>query len=149
MSRAVSIIKQAEAAGLKPKIPFFVTPGSEQIRTTIERDGLISTFEKNGAIVLANACGPCIGQRDRVDVPKTSTDFNAIFTSFNRNSMNFLTSPDMVTAMIYSGDINFNPITDAIRLENGTEFRFQPPEGVDLPDKGFIKGRSEFYPEPN
>ncbi|KAI5958939.1 ACO2 [Candida theae] len=159
MSRAVSIIKQAEAAGLKPKIPFFVTPGSEHIRATIERDGLISTFEKNGAIVLANACGPCIGQWDRTDVPKTSTESNAIFTSFNRNfrarndgnrnTMNFLTSPDMVTAMIYSGNIAFNPITDSIKLENGEEFRFQPPEGIDLPNKGFIKGRSEFYPEPN
>ena len=70
MSRAVSIIRQAEAVGLKPKIPFFVTPGSEQIRATIERDGLTSTFENNGAIVLANACGPCIGQWDRTDVPK-------------------------------------------------------------------------------
>lgn len=159
MSRAVSIIRQAEEAGLKPKIPFFVTPGSEQIRATIERDGLIETFEKNGAIVLANACGPCIGQWDRTDVPKTSTETNAIFTSFNRNfrarndgnrnTMNFLTSPDMVTAMIYSGDMNFNPITDAIKLENGQEFKFQPPSGNDLPSQGFIKGREEFYPEAN
>ncbi|EGW34092.1 aconitate hydratase [Spathaspora passalidarum NRRL Y-27907] len=159
MSRAVSIIKQAEAAGLKPKIPFFVTPGSEQIRATIERDGLIDTFEKNGAIVLANACGPCIGQWDRTDVPKTSTETNAIFTSFNRNfrarndgnrnTMNFLTSPDMVTAMIYSGDMNYNPITDSIKLENGESFKFQPPQGEDLPSHGFIRGREEFYPEAN
>ncbi|ABN67560.2 aconitate hydratase [Scheffersomyces stipitis CBS 6054] len=157
MSRAVSIIKQAEAVGLKPKIPFFVTPGSEQIRATIERDGLIDTFEKNGAIVLANACGPCIGQWDRTDVPKTSTETNAIFTSFNRNfrarndgnrnTMNFLTSPDMVTAMIYSGDVNYNPITDSIKLENGEEFKFQPPQGEELPSHGFIKGREQFYPE--
>ncbi|RCK62364.1 Homocitrate dehydratase, mitochondrial [Candida viswanathii] len=157
MSRAVSIIKQAESAGLKPKIPFFVTPGSEQIRATIERDGLISTFEDNGAIVLANACGPCIGQWDRIDVPKTSTETNAIFTSFNRNfrarndgnrnTMNFLTSPDVVTAMIYSGDANFNPVTDSIKLPNGEEFKFQPPQGEDLPQNGFIAGRSEFYPE--
>ncbi|KAI5962575.1 ACO2 [Candida pseudojiufengensis] len=159
MSRAVSIIKQAENVGLKPKIPFFVTPGSEQIRATIERDGLINTFEKNGAIVLANACGPCIGQWDRQDVSKTSTDYNAIFTSFNRNfrarndgnrnTMNFLTSPDMVTAMIYSGDVNFNPITDSIELANGEKFKFQPPQGEDLPQEGFIKGREEFYPEAN
>jgi homoaconitase len=157
MSRAVSIIKQAESAGLKPKIPFFVTPGSEQIRATIERDGLISTFEDNGAIVLANACGPCIGQWDRIDVPKTSTETNAIFTSFNRNfrarndgnrnTMNFLTSPDVVTAMIYSGDANFNPVTDSIKLPNGEEFKFQPPQGEDLPQSGFIPGRAEFYPE--
>ncbi|KAK6884770.1 Homocitrate dehydratase, mitochondrial [Candida tropicalis] len=157
MSRAVSIIRQAEAVGLKPKIPFFVTPGSEQIRATIERDGLTSTFEYNGAIVLANACGPCIGQWDRTDVPKTSTETNAIFTSFNRNfrarndgnrnTMNFLTSPDVVTAMIYSGDANFNPVTDSIKLPNGEDFKFQPPQGEDLPQSGFIPGRSEFYPE--
>ncbi|KAG7192198.1 aconitate hydratase [Scheffersomyces spartinae] len=159
MSRAVSIIKQAEEAGLKPKIPFFVTPGSEQIRATIERDGLIDTFENNGAIVLANACGPCIGQWDRTDVDKKSTETNAIFTSFNRNfrarndgnrnTMNFLTSPDMVTAMIYSGDMNFNPITDSIVKEDGSLFKFQPPVGDELPSSGFIKGREEFYPESN
>ncbi|KAK6465683.1 aconitate hydratase [Scheffersomyces coipomensis] len=159
MSRAVSIIKQAEAVGLKPKIPFFVTPGSEQIRATIERDGLIDTFEKNGAIVLANACGPCIGQWDRTDVSKTSSETNSIFTSFNRNfrarndgnrnTMNFLTSPDMVTAMIYSGDANYNPITDSIKLDNGEDFRFVAPQGDELPNAGFIKGREEFYPELN
>lgn len=158
MSRAVSIIRQAEEAGLKPKIPFFVTPGSEQIRATIERDGLIDIFERNGAIVLANACGPCIGQWDRTDVSKTSTDSNAIFTSFNRNfrarndgnrnTMNFLTSPDIVTAMIYSGDMNYNPITDSIKTESG-EFKFTAPEGAELPGSGFIKGREMFYPDPN
>ncbi|CAI5756157.1 unnamed protein product [Candida verbasci] len=158
MSRCISIINQAEKAGLKPKIPFFVTPGSEQIRATIERDGLIQTFEKNGAIVLANACGPCIGQWDRSDNPNPN-EFNSIFTSFNRNfkarndgnrnTMNFLTSPDIVTAMIYSGDMNYNPITDSIELENGDTFKFEPPQGEDLPPQGFIKGRSEFYPEAN
>lgn len=158
MSRAVLIMRQAEKAGLKPKIPFFVTPGSEQIRATIERDGLIDVFERNGAVVLANACGPCIGQWDRSDVPKTSTDANAIFTSFNRNfrarndgnrnTMNFLTSPDVVTAMIYSGDMAFNPVTDVIDTEQG-DFRFEPPHGDELPGSGFIKGRAEFYPESN
>lgn len=159
MSRAVSIIKQAEEAGLKPKIPFFVTPGSEQIRATIERDGLTEIFERNGAIVLANACGPCIGQWDRSDVPKTSTESNAIFTSFNRNfrarndgnrnTMNFLTSPDIVTAMIYSGDMNYNPLTDSITKPNGEAFKFSPPQGDELPGSGFIRGREEFYPVPN
>lgn len=155
MTRAVSIIKQAENAGLKPKIPFFVTPGSEQIRATMERDGLIETFEKNGSIVLANACGPCIGQWDRgSNAPKGE---NVIFTSFNRNfkarndgnrnTMNFLTSPDIVTAMIYSGEMGFNPLKDSIKLENGKEFKFNPPTGEDLPSNGFIKGRNEFYPE--
>ncbi|ODV97631.1 hypothetical protein PACTADRAFT_78093 [Pachysolen tannophilus NRRL Y-2460] len=156
MSRAASIIKQAEKAGLKPKIPFFVTPGSEQIRATIERDGLIDVFERNGAVVLANACGPCIGQWDRgKDFDKKET--NVILTSFNRNfrarndgnrnTMNFLTSPDIVTAMIYSGDMNFNPLTQSIKLENGQDFKFDPPVGEELPGKGFIPGRDRFYPE--
>lgn len=156
MTRAAELVSQAAKVGLKPKIPFFVTPGSEQIRATLERDGLIETFTNNGAIVLANACGPCIGQWAREDIPKTSSQTNSIFTSFNRNfrarndgnrnTMNFLTSPEMVTAMIYSGDAQFNPITDAIELENGKTFKFEPPQGQDLPSKGFEHGRDEFYP---
>lgn len=156
MSRAVSIIKQAESVGLKPKIPFFVTPGSEQIRATIERDGLIDTFESNGAVVLANACGPCIGQWDRTD-DVSGQEYNSIFTSFNRNfrarndgnrnTMNFLTSPDIVTAMIYSGSSDFNPVTDLLTLPNGESFKFDAPNGEELPSHGFIKGREEFYPE--
>lgn len=156
MSRAAELVTQAAKAGLKPRIPFFVTPGSEQIRATLERDGLIKTFTDNGAIVLANACGPCIGQWDREDIPKTSNETNSIFTSFNRNfrarndgnrnTMNFLTSPEMVTAMIYSSDAHFNPVTDSITLENGEEFRFNPPKGQDLPEKGFEHGRNMFYP---
>lgn len=158
MSRAASIIRQAEKAGIKPKIPFFITPGSEKIRATIERDGLTDLFERNGAVVLANACGPCIGQWDRTDVAKTSTNHNAIFTSFNRNfrarndgnrnTMNFLTSPDIVTAMIYSGDMNYNPVTDSIKTNTGS-FKFNPPTGDELPFAGFIDGRAEFYPDPN
>ncbi|ODQ80385.1 hypothetical protein BABINDRAFT_171301 [Babjeviella inositovora NRRL Y-12698] len=157
MSRAAHLMQQAADAGLRPKIPFFVTPGSEQIRATIARDGLIDVFEGQGAIVLANACGPCIGQWDRTDIAKTSSESNAIFTSFNRNfrarndgnreTMNFLTSPDMVTAMIYSGDMGFNPVTDSITKEDGTAFKFVPPHGDDLPGQGFIAGRAEFYPE--
>lgn len=156
MTRAADLVRQAAQAGLKPKIPFFVTPGSEQIRATLERDGLIDTFEKNGAIVLANACGPCIGQWDRQDVSKNSKEFNSIFTSFNRNfrarndgnrnTMNFLTSPEMVTAMIYSGDAQFNPMKDSIKLDDGNEFKFVPPKGEELPHDGFIAGRKEFYP---
>lgn len=157
MTRAAELVRQAAKVGLKPKIPFFVTPGSEQIRATLERDGLIKTFEENGAVVLANACGPCIGQWDRQDIPKTSNEMNSIFTSFNRNfrarndgnrnTLNFLTSPEMVTAMIYSGDAQFNPLKDAIKLENGEEFVFTPPKGEELPTEGFISGREEFYPE--
>lgn len=157
MTRAADLVTQAAKAGLKPRIPFFVTPGSEQIRATLERDGLIKTFTDNGAIVLANACGPCIGQWAREDIPKTSSQTNSIFTSFNRNfrarndgnrnTMNFLTSPEMVTAMIYSGDAQFNPIKDTIKLEDGREFGFSPPKGQDLPANGFEHGRGTFYPE--
>ncbi|QLL31290.1 hypothetical protein HG536_0B01520 [Torulaspora globosa] len=156
MTRAAELVSQAAKAGLKPKIPFFVTPGSEQIRATLERDGLIETFTKNGAVVLANACGPCIGQWAREDIPKSSNQTNSIFTSFNRNfrarndgnrnTMNFLTSPEIVTAMIYSGSAQFNPVTDIIELENGKKFKFEPPKGQDLPIKGFEHGRDEFYP---
>ncbi|VEU23480.1 DEKNAAC104713 [Brettanomyces naardenensis] len=155
MSRAASIVSQAERAGLKPKIPFFVTPGSERVRATIARDGLIDTFERNGAVVLANACGPCIGQWDRgEDAPKGA---NVILTSFNRNfrarndgnreTENFLTSPDIVTAMIYSGSMDFNPLTDSLTTPEGKKFKFEPPVGDQLPSQGFLEGRSEFYPE--
>ncbi|AQZ14145.1 ACO2 (YJL200C) [Zygosaccharomyces parabailii] len=156
MTRAADLVRQASKAGLKPRIPFFVTPGSEQIRATLERDGLIKTFTDNGAIVLANACGPCIGQWDREDIPKSSKETNSIFTSFNRNfrarndgnrdTMNFLTSPEIVTAMIYSSDAQFNPVTDSIKLDNGETFKFNPPSGQDLPTAGFEHGREEFYP---
>lgn len=157
MSRVVDLVKQASKAGLKPRIPFFVTPGSEQIRATLERDGIIDIFQENGAIVLANACGPCIGQWNREDVSKTSKETNTIFTSFNRNfrarndgnrnTMNFLTSPEIVTAMSYSGDAQFNPLTDSIKLPNGKDFKFQPPKGDELPKRGFEHGRDKFYPE--
>lgn len=157
MSRVVDLVKQASKAGLKPRIPFFVTPGSEQIRATLERDGIIDIFQENGAKVLANACGPCIGQWDREDVSKTSKETNTIFTSFNRNfrarndgnrnTMNFLTSPEIVTAMSYSGDAQFNPLTDSIKLPNGKDFKFQPPKGDELPKRGFEHGRNKFYPE--
>ena len=156
MTRAAELVSQATNQGLKPKIPFFVTPGSEQIRATLERDGIIETFEKAGAIVLSNACGPCIGQWDRQDVSKQSKETNSIFTSFNRNfrarndgnrsTMNFLTSPELVTAMVYSGDVHYNPLSDSIKKEDGSAFKFDPPTGEDLPRKGFLRGREEFYP---
>ncbi|CCK69327.1 aconitate hydratase ACO2 KNAG_0C02160 [Huiozyma naganishii CBS 8797] len=159
MSRVIDLVNQASAAGLKPKIPFFVTPGSEQIRATLERDGIIKKFKDNGAIVLGNACGPCIGQWDRQDIPKKSQEINSIFTSFNRNfrarndgnrnTMNFLTSPEIVTSMIYSGSAQFNPLTDSIKTDKGELFKFSPPRGEELPSKGFEHGRDEFYPKPD
>ncbi|KAK9456469.1 aconitase family-domain-containing protein [Dipodascopsis uninucleata] len=154
MSRVVSIVKQANEKGVKPKVPFFVTPGSEQIRATIETDGLTDIFIGAGATVLANACGPCIGQWARDDV--TKGEANAILTSFNRNfrarndgnpdTMNFLTSPEIVTAMIYSGDMSFNPLKDKLIDAHGNEFSFKPPTGDELPPDGFKQGNAEYTP---
>ncbi|KAK4689647.1 homoaconitase, partial [Tremellales sp. Uapishka_1] len=155
MSRVASIAEQAKAAGLKSKVPFLVTPGSELIRATIERDGLQGTLEDVGATVLANACGPCIGQWKRDE--KKGED-NAILTSFNRNfkarndgnlkTMNFLASPELVTAMAFSGDLNFNPITDSIQTPSGP-FKFLAPSGDRLPTSGFTPGDLSFSPAPS
>ncbi|KAK3654535.1 aconitate hydratase [Elasticomyces elasticus] len=157
MTRCESLVRQASEAGLKPKADFFITPGSEQIRATVDRDGTMKTFEDAGGMILANACGPCIGQWSRTDGVEKGED-NAIFTSYNRNfpgrndgnrkTMNFLASPELVTAMSYSGRTDFNPLTDSIPLPNGQEFRFDPPHGTDLPGKGFAAGNPEFQPTP-
>lgn len=155
MTRSESLVRQASAAGLSPKADFFITPGSEQIRATISRDGTLEAFEAAGGVVLANACGPCIGQWSRTDGVHKG-EANAIFTSYNRNfpgrndgnrkTMNFLASPELVTAMSYSGRTDFNPMTDAIPLDNGQSFRFQAPSGIDLPDAGFAAGNPLFQP---
>jgi homoaconitase len=155
MTRAEDLVKQASAAGLKPKADFFITPGSEQIRATLERDDTLSTFESAGGIVLANACGPCIGQWKRTDGVQKGEE-NAIFTSYNRNfpgrndgnraTMNFLASPELVTAMSYAGLTTFNPMTDSIPTPNGTPFKFQPPKGQVLPAAGFAQGNPDFLP---
>lgn len=157
MTRAESLVKQAQEAGLKPRADFFITPGSEQIRATLERDATLDTFSSAGGVVLANACGPCIGAWKRTDGVEKNTD-NAIFTSYNRNfrgrndgnakTMNFLASPELVTAMSYSGSTTFNPMTDSIPLPSGETFRFQPPVGQDLPKAGFAEGNQEFAPTP-
>ena len=155
MARAEDLVKQASAAGLKPAVDFFVTPGSEQIRATLERDSTLATFEEAGGIVLANACGPCIGQWKRTD-GMSKGDGNAIFTSYNRNfrgrndgnpeTMNFLASPEIVTAMSYAGSTTFNPLTDSITTPSGTEFRFSAPSGSELPASGFEEGNPNFLP---
>jgi aconitate hydratase len=152
MSKCSDIIRQAEEKGLKPKSQFLVTPGSEQIRATIERDGYINSFQSAGAEILSNACGPCIGQWKR----DSQAEENAILTSFNRNfrgrndgqakTMNFLASPEIVTAMVYSGKLSFNPITDYLELKDGSKFRFQPPRSMELPASGFEKGRPDLQP---
>ncbi|OQO02918.1 putative aconitate hydratase, mitochondrial [Cryoendolithus antarcticus] len=155
MTRSESLVKQAKAAGLQPRADFFVTPGSEQIRATVDRDGILSSFEDSGSIVLANACGPCIGQWSRTDDVKKG-ESNAIFSSYNRNfpgrndgnrkTMNFLASPELVTAMSYAGSTTFNPLTDTLPTPSGTPFRFQPPVGQDLPSLGFASGNPVFAP---
>lgn len=157
MTRAESLVKQASAAGLKPKADFYITPGSEQIRATLERDQTLDTFSSAGGVVLANACGPCIGQWKRTDGVSKGEE-NAIFSSYNRNfrgrndgnakTMNFLASPELVTAMSYAGSTTFNPMTDTIPLPSGEPFRFSPPSGQDLPTSGFTPGNPAFYPTP-
>lgn len=157
MTRAEEIVKQASAAGLEPKADFFITPGSEQIRATLARDSTLETFSSAGGTVLANACGPCIGQWKRTDgVSKGET--NAIFSSYNRNfkgrndgnpsTMNFLASPEIVTAMSYTGSTTFNPLTDTIPTPSGEPFQFSPPSGLDLPSAGFAQGNPELAPTP-
>ncbi|OCK75179.1 mitochondrial aconitate hydratase-like protein [Lepidopterella palustris CBS 459.81] len=157
MTRAEDLVKQASDAGLTPKASFFITPGSEQIRATLERDSTLSTFSSAGGTVLANACGPCIGQWKRTDGVEKG-ESNAIFTSYNRNfrgrndgnpaTMNFLASPELVTALSYAGSTTFNPLTDTIPTPSGTPFRFSPPKGSDLPTAGFAEGNPEFLPTP-
>ncbi|KDQ17734.1 hypothetical protein BOTBODRAFT_29890 [Botryobasidium botryosum FD-172 SS1] len=155
MSRVASLTRQAKAAGLKAKVPFLCTPGSEQIRATIERDGLTEALEDVGAVVLANACGPCIGQWKRDD---RQGEENAILTSFNRNfkarndanskTMNFLASPEVVTAMAFSGKLSFDPSKDSLIGADGKPFKFDAPYGSMLPSGGFTPGDLSFQPSP-
>ncbi|KAF9129987.1 aconitate hydratase [Mortierella sp. 14UC] len=154
MDRVTSLAKQAVEKGIKSKAGFFITPGSEQIRATIERDGQTGVLEQVGGVVLANACGPCIGQWTRDDLD--TKEENAILTSFNRNfknrndgnatTMNFLTSPELVTAMSLSGKLTFNPLTDPLIDASGNEFMLQPPYGDNLPQNGFIPGNLSYTP---
>ncbi|KAL2023793.1 hypothetical protein VTK56DRAFT_1060 [Thermocarpiscus australiensis] len=153
MTRVESIVREAEKAGLKPKADFYITPGSEQIRATLERDGTLETFTQAGGIVLSNACGPCIGQWKRNDGVQKGTP-NAIFTSYNRNfrgrndgnpdTMNFLASPEIVTAMAYAGSTTFNPMTDTLTTPDGKEFRFPAPRGLEGPRTPFESGKEVF-----
>ncbi len=145
ISRAASIAKQAVDKGLKARSEFTVTPGSEQVRYTIERDGYIQTFEQMGGKVFANACGPCIGQWARQGADKQEK--NTIVHSFNRNFSKrndgnpnthaFVTSPELVTALAISGRLDFNPITDTIPGKNGEPVKLDPPQGFELPVNGF------------
>ncbi|WP_159801538.1 aconitate hydratase [Flavobacterium sp. MK4S-17] len=145
ISRSVSIAQQAADKKLKPKAKFTITPGSEQVRYTIERDGFIDTFDKIGATVFANACGPCIGMWDREGAEKEER--NTIVHSFNRNfskradgnpnTLAFVGSPELVTALAIAGDLGFNPLTDKLINEEGEEVMLDEPTGHELPPKGF------------
>ena len=155
MTRVEGMVREAMNAGLKPASDFYVTPGSDQIRETLRRDGPLDTFREAGSTILSNACGPCIGQWKRGDEVEKGQE-NAILTSFNRNfkgrndgnpgTMNFLASPEIVTAMAFAGRTTFNPTTDALRTPSGADFRFSPPSGVEIPAAPFEIARREFRP---
>ena len=156
ITRAASIARQAAARGLKAKVELLVTPGSEQTRATIERDGLIADLEAIGATVLANACGPCIGQWDR---PASITGRpNTIVNSYNRNfpkrndgsanTLSFVTSPDTVVALALAGRLDFDPTIDTLTAPDGTEVLLDPPVGEVLPHAGYDPGENTFTPPP-
>lgn len=145
ISRSASIVKDAKSKGLKTASEFTITPGSEQVRFTIERDGFIKEFEEVGGMVLANACGPCIGQWSRhIDDPNRK---NTIITSYNRNFAKrndglssthaFVGSPELVTALAIAGSLSFNPLRDKLKNKNGEEVMLKEPSGYELPPKGF------------
>lgn len=156
MNRSVSLAKQALNHGLKSKSIFTVTPGSEQIRATIERDGQAKVLREFGGIVLANACGPCIGQWDRKDIKKGEK--NTIVSSYNRNFTGrndanpathaFVTSPELVTALSIAGRLDFNPLTDELTGADGKKFKLEPPTGDELPKDGFDPGHDTYQAPP-
>ncbi|OUM61414.1 hypothetical protein PIROE2DRAFT_12565 [Piromyces sp. E2] len=156
MCRVSSLIKQALDNGVPAKSKFIITPGSEQIRATIAKDGQMELMKKVGGVVLANACGPCIGQWDRKDIKKG--DLNSIITSYNRNftarndanpqTHAFVASPEIVTAMVFGGSLKFNPMKDEITKPDGSKFKFQPPSGDALPPTGYDKGEMVYQAPP-
>ena len=152
ISRSAHIAQQGLKAGLKAKASFLVSPGSERIYHTMKRDGFLETFEKLGGTVLSNSCGPCIGQWKRADGVKGKAD--SIVSSFNRNfpgrndgineTLSFLASPEIVTAYAISGDLTFDPVNQKLKGADGKEFKFEPPQGEELPAKGFAKADEGF-----
>lgn len=154
MSRAAHIARQALQKGLKANIGFLITPGSEQIYRTIGRDGQLDTLEQIGGTVLANACGPCIGQWKREDI--TPGERNSIITSFNRNfqkrndgnaeTLAFIGSPELVTAFALAGSLAFNPLKDTLHTPDGQEVRLEPPVAPELPEHGFVSEDAGYVP---
>ena len=158
MSRSADVAEQANAKGIKVAVPFMVTPGSEQVRSTIERDGQLATLRDAGATVLANACGPCIGQWRRSR--EASEQPNSIVTSYNRNfparndgqasTMNFIASPEITTAFALAGRLSFNPLTDTITDAQGNEVMLDPPKPApEVPATGFDPGQASYFPPPD
>ncbi|HET6205149.1 MAG TPA: aconitate hydratase [Planctomycetota bacterium] len=155
LSRAAEVAEQARARGARTAVPLLVTPGSEQIRATVERDGLLASFEAMGATVLANACGPCIGQWKRSDLEKRPR--NSIVSSFNRNfpgrndgnaeTLSFLTSPEIVIAFGLAGRLSFNPLRDELKGADGRPFRLSPPKPApEVPERGFVRDERGYDP---
>ncbi|TLY02588.1 MAG: aconitate hydratase [Thaumarchaeota archaeon] len=155
MTRVANVAQQAKSKGIKVKIPLLVTPGSEQIRATIERDGQMETLTNIGATVLANACGPCIGQWKRPELKPGEP--NTIVTSFNRNfpgrndgrreTMSFMGSPELIVALALGGRLSFNPLKDNLKTLDGSEFRLEPPnKAPEVPSKGFTNIKNVYSP---
>lgn len=149
LSRVVDLARQALAAGLKLKTPVFISPGSERIYKTIERDGFLEILNKLGVTLLTNACGPCIGQWARQNMPEK---VDSIITSFNRNfpgrndgrsgTNAFISSPEIVMAMAFGGSLAYNPVTDSLQTPSGKLFKFDPPKGEEMPPLGYESGGS-------
>ncbi len=156
IDRCVSVVKQALDQGLKARSEFYITPGSEQIRATMEKYGHLDILTEFGGTVLANACGPCIGMWNRMGAEKEER--NTIVTSYNRNfarrndgnpnTLAFVGSPELVTALAISGELTFNPATDTIENGNGEKIMLKPPMGDELPPEGFISGESGLVKPP-
>ena len=157
MSRSADVAEQARAHGVEAAVPFMVTPGSEQVRATIERDGQMASLKAIGGTVLANACGPCIGQWRRSQDEATKP--NTIVTSYNRNfpmrndgqptTMNFIGSPEIVTAMALAGKLSFNPLTDTLTGSDGKPFKLEPPKSApEVPANNFDRGHSAYVAPP-
>lgn len=153
LTRAAHIARQGVQAGLRARTLFLITPGSERVYQTVKRDGILDVFLRMGGVVLANACGPCIGQWRRTDVRRDEP--NTIVSSFNRNfpgrndgsaaTLSFLTSPELVTALAFAGTLTFDPVHETLPGPDGP-VRFTPPEGQELPPQGFARGEEGYEP---